>query len=60
MEANIQNIGYCPYIVTVYEDIQNPGTVYVGYRKLNSSSYSDPSLAAVEKMLDEIAREAVE
>ena len=60
MEENVQNIGYCPYILTVYEDILNPGTIYVGYRKLTSSKNTDQSLAAVEKMLDEIAREAVE
>lgn len=60
MEENAQNIGYCPYIVTVYENISHPGTVYVGYRKLTSSNSTDQSLAAVEKMLDEIAREAVE
>ena len=60
MEADAQNIGYCPYILTVYENIENPGTIYVGYRKLSSSKNTDQSLVAVDKMLDEIAREAVE
>lgn len=60
MEADIRNIGYCPYILTVYESNANPGTIYVGYRKLTSGKYSHDSLTAVEKMLDDIAREAVE
>ena len=60
MKSNAQNIGYCPYILTVYEEIANPGTIYVGYRKLSSSKTTDQSLSAVDKMLDGIAREAVE
>ena len=60
METDTQNIGYCPYIVTVYEKSLNPGTIYVDYRKLTSSKNADQSLTAVEKMLNEIAREAVE
>jgi hypothetical protein len=60
MEIDIHNIGYCPYVVTVYESKANPGTVYVSYRKLTTSDNRDNSLAAVEKMLDEIASEAVE
>ena len=60
MESNSQNIGYCPYVLTVYETVANPGTIYVGYRKLSSSKNMDQSLVAVDKMLDEIAREAVE
>ena len=60
MEADAQNIGYCPYILTVYENIENPGTIHVGYRKLSSSKNTDQPLVAVDKMLDEIARKAVE
>jgi uncharacterized protein (DUF302 family) len=60
MESDIRNVGYCPYILTVYETNRNPGTIYVSYRKLTSTSNMDSSLLAVENMLDEIAREAVE
>ena len=60
MEVDIHNIGYCPYNVTVYENNINPGTIYVSYRRLTSGNNTDQSLVAVEKMLDEIAREAVE
>ena len=37
-----------------------PDAIYVGYRKLTSSRNTDQSLATVDKMLDEIAREALE
>lgn len=60
METDIHNIGYCPYVITVYESNANPGTIYVSFRRLTSSDNTDHSLAAVQKMLDEIAREAVE
>ena len=60
MESDIRNVGYCPYILTVYETKQNPGTIYISYRKLTSSTNRDSSLVAVEQKLDEIAREVVE
>ena len=60
MESDIRNVGYCPYILTVYETKQNPGTIYISYRKQTSSSNRDSSLVAVVQKLDEIAREVVE
>jgi hypothetical protein len=59
MEANIHNIGYCPYTLFVYEAVANPGTVYVSYRK-PTMIQSSAELDAVEALLDGIAREAVE
>lgn len=56
MEDSLQNIGFCPYSVTVYEAADDAGKVSVAYRKLGNKG----SLKAVEKMLDEVAREAVE
>ncbi|MDH5355241.1 MAG: DUF302 domain-containing protein [Gammaproteobacteria bacterium] len=56
METDIQNISYCPYVVTIYETEQKPGTIYVSYRKFSRAA--DQSLLAVENLLDEIAREA--
>ncbi len=59
MESDIRNVGYCPYILTVYETDLNPGTTYISYRKLTTNN-NDESLKAVENMLDEIASEAIE
>ena len=62
LEADPRNIGYCPYVVVVYETASNPGTVHVGYRHLPQvgSEASKKALAAVDKVLDEIAREATQ
>ncbi len=60
MESDLRNIGYCPYIITAYETVQNPGSSYLSHRKLTFNNHMDASLIAVESMLDEIAREAVE
>ncbi len=50
MEADWQNIAFCPYGVFVAE---RDGAVTVGYR-----TYPDGPMDAVEGLLDEIAREA--
>ncbi|NQU56712.1 MAG: DUF302 domain-containing protein [Rhodospirillales bacterium] len=62
MEADPRNIGYCPYVVVVYELASTPDTVHVGYRHLGmgGSEESKKALAAVDKVLDEIAREAAQ
>ena len=60
MQADIHNIGFCPYILTIYETNAKPGTINVSYRKLSNGKNTDKSLEAVENMLDGIAREAVE
>jgi len=53
MEADIQNIGHCPYGVFIYEEAAEPGTVHVGYRH-----YPEGEMQQVETLLDNIAREA--
>lgn len=60
MEADPRNIGNCPFVITIYELAAAPGTIYVGYRAAMEagSKASRDALAAVNKMLDEIAREA--
>jgi len=60
MEADIHNIGFCPFVITVYETSDNPGTIYVAYQKLNSDKNMSPSLIAINEVLDQIAREATE
>lgn len=59
-EADPRNVGYCPYSIVVYELASEPGTVHVGYRSpmMVGSQASKQALAAVDKLLDEMAREA--
>ena len=62
MEADPRNIGYCPFVIVVYELAAKPGTVYVGYRRpaQAGSPASRKRLASVDKLLDTIVREVTE
>lgn len=61
MEADPRNIAFCPYGIAIYTLPKEPGTVYVSYRKPGSigSGRSIKTLRAVEKLLDDIVREAL-
>lgn len=61
MEADPRNIVFCPYAIAIYVLPQDPGKVYVGHRKLGASGsgQSFKALRAVEKLLDDIVREAL-
>ena len=61
MEAEAANVGYCPYVVFIYETAAAPGTTHVGYRSppLHGSDASKAALAEIERLLDAIAKEAV-
>lgn len=60
MEADPENIAYCPYVIFYYERADRLGTIYVGYRELDDdgSDASETSKKAINKMLDEIIKEA--
>lgn len=61
MEADPRNIAFCPYGIAIYTLPGEPGKVYVSYRKpgTSGSGQSIKTLRAVEKLLDEIVREAL-
>jgi uncharacterized protein (DUF302 family) len=62
MEADAANIALCPYSMVVYATAQEPGKVYVSYRRPwrpDGSAASKAALKEVEALLDAIAREAV-
>lgn len=54
MEASIENIAFCPYVLFVYEAEAEAGTVHVGFRRLPDGEGRD----AVNTLLDEIVKEA--
>lgn len=56
MEADPANIGYCPYSMFVYERAEQPGVVYVGYRRPQGqgSDASRKATDAMEKLLEKI------
>lgn len=61
MEADARNIVYCPYSIAVYTLPKEPGTVYVSHRRLatGGADRSAKALGAVDKLLDDIVREAL-
>jgi uncharacterized protein (DUF302 family) len=61
MEADPRNIIFCPYGIAVWTEAGKPDRVFVGYRRTQapSSSQSAAALKEVEKLLDDIVREAI-
>jgi len=62
MQADPANVALCPYSMMVYATAQEPGKVYVSYRRPwrpDGSAASKAALLEVERLLDGIAREAV-
>lgn len=62
MEADSANVAMCPYSVVVYATAKEPGKVHVAYRRPwrpDGSAASKAALQDVEKLLDDIARQAV-
>ncbi len=61
MEADLANIGFCPYVIFIYEAADKPGVTVVGYRRPTPSGNdaSRKALAAVDTLLDGLVKEAV-
>lgn len=61
MEADPHNIAFCPYIITIYELTDEPGNVYVTYRKplLVGNAASKKSLKDIGDLLDGIVKDAI-
>src|SRR6266480_3268908 len=55
MEAELSNVGFCPYVVFIYEAAGKSGETVVGYRRpllANSSEASKKALADIDALLD--------
>ena len=61
MEADPRNIVFCPYAIAIYALPKERGRIYVSYRKPAAigSGKSIKTLRAVEKLMDDIVREAL-
>jgi hypothetical protein len=60
MEADLGNIGFCPYVIFVYEAAARPGETVVGYRRpISGGGTASPVLAEIDSLLDAIAKDAV-
>jgi hypothetical protein len=60
MEADLGNIGFCPYVIFLYEAAARPGETVVGYRRpISGGGTASPVLAEIDSLLDAIAKDAV-
>lgn len=59
--ADPTNVGYCPFLMFIYETVKRPGEVVVGYRIFArmGNAATIAILNEAEALLDGIAREAV-
>ncbi|MGB8338893.1 MAG: DUF302 domain-containing protein [Burkholderiales bacterium] len=60
MEVDAHNTVFCPYGIAVYELQNEPGKIFVSYRKAPevNNAQSRAAMDDVEKLLDGIARDA--
>lgn len=61
MKADPRTIGFCPYVLFIYELKSKPGEILLGYRRpaLIGPKQSKDALTKIDKLLDKIARDAV-
>jgi len=61
MEADADNIVFCPYIIYIYVKADEPGTVYLSYRRPNytGDATTDKTLTALEELLKGIIADTV-
>src|SRR5262247_4922137 len=60
VEADPGNLGFCPYVVFLYEAVAKPGEIVIGYRRPPAGNEaSKQALAAIDALLDGIVKDAV-
>src|SRR5688572_217555 len=61
MEADPGNIAFCPYVIVIYSLAGDPGTVHVGYRRLQPAGTpaTRAAIKEVDDLLAAIVKEAV-
>lgn len=62
MEADPANLGFCPYVIFMYETAASPGTIQIGYRRPqpHGSEASRAALQEVSRLLEAIVNEALQ
>ena len=62
MNADPRNIGFCPYLLYVYQLSGDKGITYVGYRRpiAGGSDASKKALKTLDNFLEKLVKEAVE
>lgn len=50
MQADPHSIVFCPYVIAIYELASDPGTIYMGFKRMPHAE--DPSIALTLKEVD--------
>jgi hypothetical protein len=61
IEADLRNVGFCPYVIFIYEAADKPGETVVGYRRPPrlGSRATRQALGRIDALLDGIVKAAV-
>lgn len=63
MEADPHNITYCPYVIAIYELVEQPGTIYIGYRRpvvpADAPEATQKAMAEVEALLSAVVADSL-
>jgi uncharacterized protein (DUF302 family) len=64
MEADAMNVALCPFTVSLYQTVENPGEVTIAYRRLSGgapvgSPTSVAAYQAIDAFIDGIAKDAL-
>lgn len=61
MEADPHSIVFCPYVIAIYELVQEPGTIFIGYQRVPivGDEASRNALQDVEDLLDRVVNNAM-
>ena len=62
MESNPHHIVFCPYIIVAYELADQPGTIYLTYRRpfYKDNTLNDASLEKIDQLLSGIIAEVID
>lgn len=62
MESNPHHIVFCPYTIVIYELDQQPGTIFIAYRRpfYRDTSLNDKTLNEIDNLMSSIIAETVE
>jgi hypothetical protein len=60
MEADAENLAFCPYVMFAYELEDKPGEAVIGYRRPpeGEGEASEKALKEIDQLLESIAKEA--
>lgn len=61
MEADPHSIVFCPYVIAIYERVEQPGTIFIGYQRVPivGDKATREALRDVDALLDRVVNNAM-